>query len=353
MYESVTYEELLERMLSRNPDSLDKREGSLLYNAHAPAAVELQKVYMELDAVLKEMFADTASREFLVKRAAERGVVPKAASCAVMEGRFLPEDLEIPENSRFRCEDCYYRTAERLSAGRYRMICETVGTAGNRTGALLPVDYIDGLERAELAAYLIPGEDEEETEAFRKRYFAGLHSQAFGGNIADYREKVMAIAGVGGVKVYPAWNGGGTVKLVMINSEYRRPSDALVKTVQDAVDPEPDRGMGYGLAPIGHTVTVEGAGETAVSVSASITYLPGYDFERCREELCQVVDGYLKELNRGWAEESETIVRLARLESRMLDVTGVLDLADTKINGESGNFVLPSNHLAVRGEVIG
>ena len=42
MYENVTYEDILQRMLDRVPDSMDKREGSIIYDALAPAAVELQ-----------------------------------------------------------------------------------------------------------------------------------------------------------------------------------------------------------------------------------------------------------------------------------------------------------------------
>ena len=54
MYEEVTYEEILERMLERVPDDMDKREGSLIYDALAPAAIELQIMYIELDVILKE-----------------------------------------------------------------------------------------------------------------------------------------------------------------------------------------------------------------------------------------------------------------------------------------------------------
>ena len=71
MYENVTYEEILERMLSRVPNNMDKREGAIIYDALAPAAVELQLMYIELDVILKETFADTASREY---RSEERRV---------------------------------------------------------------------------------------------------------------------------------------------------------------------------------------------------------------------------------------------------------------------------------------
>ena len=46
---------------------------------------------------------------------------------------------------------------------------------------------------------LIPGEDEEETEAFRQRVLDSFQTQAFGGNQADYRPRYSkassAIAG--------------------------------------------------------------------------------------------------------------------------------------------------------------
>lgn len=351
MYENITYEDILKRMLGRVPADLDKREGSVIYDALAPAAVEIQVMYIELDTILKEMFADTASREYLIKRAAERGITPKAATYAVLKGEF---NMDIPIGSRFNLETLNYRATERIEFGVYRMECETIGAVGNTLfGTLVPIEYIKGLTRAELTELLIPGDDEEDTEILRKRYFASLSSQAFGGNIADYREKVMAIAGVGGVKVFPAWDGGGTVKLVIITSEYKPPSAELAQNVKDAVDPEPNQGKGYGLAPIGHVVTVEAAREAVISVQTSITYQAGYDFARCEEEILSAVDGYLDELNRSWSDLEQAIVRVSRLESRLLDVEGVLDVADTMINGTTGNYVLPSGTLAVRGDIHG
>lgn len=351
MYENVTYEDILKRMLDQVPADMDKREGSIIYDALAPAAVEMQLMYIELYAALNELFADTASRDYLIKRAAERGLTPKAATYAVLKGEF---NQDIPLGSRFSLETLNYVAVERIAQGQYKMQCETIGTDGNTLfGTLIPIEYIQGLNRAELTELLIPGEDEEETERFRRRYFDSLNSQAFGGNIADYREKVNGISGVGGVKVYPAWNGGGTVKLVIINSTYGIPSNELIKTVKDTVDPEPNTGAGYGLAPIGHMVTVEGAAEEKVSISSTIVYQTDYSFERCKEDIFQAIDTYLHELNMTWQDDSQTIVRVSRIEGRFLDIEGIMDTYDTKINGKSGNYVLPSSSIAVRGDVVG
>ena len=57
-------------------------------------------------------------------------------------------------------------------------------------------------------------------------------SIAFGGNQADYKQKVSAIEGVGGVKVVPAFYGAGTVQLILKDSDMGVPSAELVAEVQ-------------------------------------------------------------------------------------------------------------------------
>ena len=143
MYESVTYDLILKRMLDAVPNDVDKREGSIIYDALAPAALELVNMYVQLDNVLNETFADTASREFLIRRASERGITPEPATKAILKGQF---NMDIPIGSRFSLEKLNYAAVEQISAGFYRMECETPGTDGNRQlGKLIPIDYIEGL----------------------------------------------------------------------------------------------------------------------------------------------------------------------------------------------------------------
>lgn len=351
MYESITYEMLLERMLSQVPDSMDKREGSIIYDALAPAAVEMKKMYLELDAVLKEMFADTAGREYLIKRAAERGLSPKPATCAMWKGSF---NMEIPKGSRFSSGGLNFQAGEKTDAYSYQMLCETAGTQGNEAEELLiPIEYIPGLTEAKLTELLIPGEDEEETERFRKRYFASLDASAFGGNIADYKEKVNQISGVGGVRVYPVWNGGGTVKLVIIDSRYQAPSQELVSQVQSTIDPVEYSGQGLGLAPIDHTVTVEGAKTEEIDIEAVFSYQSGWDFAASKTRIFEILDAYFEELNRGWEETDTLIVRNSQIISRLLEAEGILDVSEMKINGGEGNYEVQKDRVVKRGTVNG
>ena len=104
MYEHITYDGLVKRMMDRalaSNKNLDSREGSLLFFAEAPAAVELQNLYIALDNILQETFADTASREYLILRAKERGLSPIPATPAILEMTITPADLHLPMGERF------------------------------------------------------------------------------------------------------------------------------------------------------------------------------------------------------------------------------------------------------------
>lgn len=349
MFEDLSYDVILQRMLDRVSSSMDKREGSLIYDALAPAAMELMLMYIELNAVLDETFGDTASRTYLLKRAAERGLSPTEATYAVLQGEF---NMDIPVGSRFSCYDLNYVATEQMSTGIYKMTCETLGVDGNKNfGTLIPIDYIEGLETASLTELLIPGEDEEDTEVFRARYFASFDSQAFGGNQADYIEKTNAIAGVGCVKVYPVWDGGGTVKLVILDSEYSVPSEELVETVQETVDPASSGGTGTGFAPIGHVVTVMGAEAVAIDVESTFTFEDGWDFDSTLSNIEEAIEDYFIELRQTWADEDAIIVRVSQIETRILALAGVMDIEGTTINESTTNVTLGADEVPVLGVV--
>ena len=354
MYENVTYELLLKRMLDRVKNNMDKREGSVIHDSTAPAAVELQNVYIALDTILNETYADTASLYYLKKRAAERGITQIMASNAILQGEFTPVAFEVPIGSRYSCDKLNYVVTEKISDGVYKLMCETAGTEGNtHFGTLIPIDHIDGLETAALTELLIPAEDNETVEELRERYFRLLRSQAYGGNIADYKEKVEAIQGIGGVKVTPVWNGGGTVKLTIIDSTFGVPSEELIGNLKAAADPYPNEGMGYGFAPIGHIVTVEGVEGVTVNVETEITYAEGWSWEAAGSIITKAVDDYFKELSETWEDNQNLIIRISQLESRILDCAGVIDVFGTKLNGSTSNLYLGENEIPLRGTING
>ena len=399
MYEDLTYEELLKRMLGRVSGKFDKREGSVIWDAHSPAAIELKNLYIALDSIIQESYGDTATREYLIMRCRERGIIPYKATNAILKGEFVPDSIDVT-GRRFNIGQINYLVTEKLPEGGYKVRCETEGEEGNRyLGAMTPIEYIRGLERAELTEILIPGEEEEETEALRERYFNSFDNRAFGGNVQDYMEKVNAIAGVGAVRVTRAWNGdihpsqmiptdkvwewyretigtmeeepaqwlrtvyraasqkklttGGTVLLTILNSEYDVASDTLIETVQNAIDPEEGAGEGYGLAPIGHVVSVKSASGVEISVQPEILFESGYNWEKLQKTIDNTVMEYFSELRKRWAEMDNLVVRVSQIETRILGIRGIVDIADTALNGRKENFTMGPYEVPVFGGVSG
>ncbi len=347
MYEDKTYEAILQEKLARVASYLDKREGSIIYDALAPNSFESAMLYVALDTILNETFADTASREYLIKRCAERGITPLAATYAVGVGEF---NMNVPIGARFSCDKYNWAVTEKIEDNKFYLTCETAGAdPDNYLGALIPIDYIDGLTAAALTSISINGEDEESTDALRVRYLNSFTNQAYGFNRAQYISVTEALPGVGGCKPYRAWNGAGTVKLVITDSEYQPPSEALINTVQTTIDPTQNSGDGVGLAPIDHEVTVVGAAGTTINVSTTLTFQSGWDLNECKPYIEAALDGYYSELNATWANENYLIVRVAQIEARLLGITGIVDISNTKINNQTGNLSLDKDAVAVRG----
>jgi uncharacterized phage protein gp47/JayE len=346
----MMFDEILKRMLDSIPETIDKRKGSIIYNALAPAALELDNAYKELKNVQKESFANTATGEYLTMRCAERGIYRKTATQAIRKAEF---NKNISIGDRFGIDGVTFVCIELLGNNIAKLKCEQYAEIGNTVyGTLLPLRYIEGLTKAELVDVLIPGEDDEDDESLRKRYFDSLESEAFGGNISDYKIKTNSIAGVGGTKVYPAWNGGGTVKLVIIDSSYNKPSDLLLDLVQAAIDPITNTGQGVGIAPIGHKVTVFPVDEVVVNIISKITLASGYTWEDILPYITQTMKDYFTKLKQDWSYEDNIVVRISQIESAILKVTGVLDITETKLNNQSTNIILTPNQIPKLGTVV-
>lgn len=353
MYESQTYEVILERALSKVATNVDKREGSLVMNAIAPVSAEHANIYILLDSIIRNGYVDTADiREYVVYRCRERGINPYEATQATLKGRF---NMEIPLGSRFSHDELNYTAKAFIKQVDdyyyYQMECETVGEIGNKGfGELTAIEYINKDLEGELTELLIPAEDEESMESLKERYLNSFDSNPFGGNKQDYKEKTKALGGVGGCIVIPVWAGGGTVKLIIIDSEYNVATPTLVERVQGQVDPYP-QGEGVGFAPIGHTVTVTTPEEFTVNVQSKVSLIDGYSWSAIQPKVVETLEEYFLGLRKGW-EDGNVVVRISQIENHILNLEGVLDVTDTKLNGTSSNLPVEQEKLPVLGEVV-
>lgn len=352
MFENITEEQLLNRMLDRVDDKLDKREGSIIRDAVAPTALEHKNMYISLDEVLNESFIDTMSLPYLKRKGDETGVKYKYASQAVVK---LQTNVDIRIGSQFTCNDLTFTTTQKLSDFIYYATCDTAGSDANLCmGDVIMTENHPNLTEAKIIEVSVEGEDDEETETYRNRLLANINTEEFGGNKAAYIAKVGSINGVGGVKVYSGteWNGGGTVKVVFTTSSFNVPSQTLVDQVQSAVDPETNAGEGVGVAPIGHIVTCVGADGVVVNITADISYIDeSYHLNACLSNMQAAIDAHFLKLNQSWKDLANLTVRIADIISVLMDVEGVLDVQNVKLNGSDTNLVLDKDSLVVRGTI--
>lgn len=342
--ETYDFNYYMEEALARVPTGVDTREGSIIYDALAPACYQLATFTMELRNSMLESYVVSATGEYLDLRAEEAGVVRIPATPAVVTVTFTssggqPYDVDI--GSRFSSigdEPIYYAVTEKVNDGVYRLTAEESGSVGNEyVGVLLPLDNFNDFGQALLTEITVPARDDETDDSLRARVIAEKGVGAFGGNIEDYTRMITDLDGVGGVQVYPAWQGGGTVLLSIVNNVFEVPSQELVSEVQEAIDPAID-GSGVGLAPIGHKVTVRGPVQKVIDVSFYMNVESGANQTAIFDEAKTVIENYFLSVRQRWSNRGdtgyETWIYRSQITSAILSIQGVANAAGIKLNGK-------------------
>lgn len=340
------------RMLARVPDTIDKREGSIIYDALAPTAYMLSVQNYMLAGLSDLLFGDTAEGEWLDRIVNDFGMTREKASHAVRQIVCIDSEgkpFDIPIKSRFLINGLSFEVSEKLSDGRFSAICEQEGSIGNRyCGAVLPADNIWGLGSAVIEAEpLIAARDEETDEQLRKRFYQSVRETPFGGNRADYREKALSIEGIGACVVFAASDGMGAGNVGLIIGDER--GESASETLIDAVLKLFGRD-GEGLAPVGHNVLVGTGIKTEITVGIELTLKGGVDIGLVAPYAKKAAEDYIN----GLGFDSPTVF-YAKLVSEILNSHEAILDAKVTLNGGEKNIALEKSferfELPVAGEI--
>ena len=346
---SKDFNTILKELLDEVDDTLDKRQGSIIYDALAPAALKLAELYTEIEIYYYQTYLKTATGNNLDNRVLDYGLTrnPATAAIRIVEVRNTDNELyDIDIGSRFSIPAEYggynFVLTEKIDTGRYKARCETTGTVGNEyLGILLPLYNITGLGSAEIVGTFQAAEDIEDDESLRKRALNKLNTEPFGGNQSDYKRYLESIDGIGPSKIFPVWNGGGTVKISFVNSDYTIPSQEFIDNVQTLIDPIPNHAEGLGLAPIGHLVTVVAPTATNINIEADLVLDTGYTITQVTEAVTTALENYIKEIQANWENSSTSItIYRAKMIAAILTVTGIVNVSNITINNVASDLVL-------------
>ena len=347
-YESKTPDALHEDMLASINDAIDKREGSVAHDLTYPTAIELGNTYVELDVALGMGFVDTSEGVYLERICLPFGITRKQALKAKGNVTLTgPAGTIVPINTRLQTtanEAVFFITLEAvtLTDGTATVSAEAElgGAQGNvgigEINALAPGDLY-GIVSVTNATAFDGGVDVEDDESLRKRLIDRAQNPATSGNANHYRQWALEIAGVGDAKVKPIWNGAGTVKVILLDTEKTAPTQPIIDSVTAHINEQ---------KPIGATVTVVGASEVGINITATLTLEEGAQTESITSAFKVALTDYLKTIA-----FADSTVRYAKIASLLIDVAGVLDYANLKVNGATNNVPITDEQVAIAGTV--
>lgn len=329
----VSYENLLEEILNRVPSDVDRREGSIIYDAVAPCAYFLARQAWLINGFVDLVFPDTAAGEYLDKAVSSFGITRKGATNAI---RIMETTDAVDIGTRWGIGELVYVVIGMEEENRYLVECETPGAIGNQMiGKMTPISNILNVD-AELTEIETAGTDQETDDELRQRFYIKVRLPATSGNVYHYKLWAMEVPGVGDVKVYPLDNGPGTVTVMIVNSE-KKVDTSLENIVAEHIEE---------VRPIGATVSVCSPTITQIAVSANI--VP--DGSRTIPEIHQAFTGRLDDFLRDLVFR-EYRISYAKVGSLLLETDGVEDYEQLKINGGTGNITIGDRSIPICGSI--
>ena len=344
MFEAITPESIKAAILAEAGDSLETREGSFLDSMAGPAAVEIWKVYQAMNAVISIAFPDESAGGYLDLEGAKYGITRKPGTRARCTMTLTgTAGTTIPAGTVFL-------TLEGLE---FALLEDVLLTGGSDTGTAEATEIGSGYNveagaitrmvttmtalSAWTNASATGGTDQESDAALYERIRDFRSRQATSGNAYHYEQWAMEVAGVGGAKIFPLWNGAGTVKVVLVDADMEPASSEIVAAAAAHIE---------GERPIGATVTVAAAQSLSIHVAAKLTLDGSTTLPEVKAVFASELDAYLKTLA-----FRTSILRYNQVAYLLLSLPGVLDFTSLTLNGGTGNVSIGAEQVPALGEV--
>lgn len=358
-----SFEKIMTRMLANERlANVDKRVGSIAYDSIAPCAMELAEVYAKMDILEEQTYLLSATGLNLDKKVYDYGVFRNKATKSQRIGNFqkyktdengdyvldsnndrILVDMEIPINSRFVVPEDSETTFIYIGKidGYDILECEQPGTKGNQhIGTILPLTPIADLINAKITSTYKFGEDEETDDELRNRALNIINTESFGGNVSDYIEKVNSIDGVGNTKVFPAWQFNGSVLLSIVDPQFNPVTEEFLKNVKKQIDPEENSGEGFGIAPIGHYVTITTPIKNEISITLSVELEADVTISQIQEKIETELNKYFESVRKEFGQDKTLAIYRARVIDSVLNVREVLNVKNVLLNNVDEDIIL-------------
>ncbi len=351
------------RMLEKAPPSISTKEGDFFWDATRPTAIEKAEVtQLKLQNILRLAFPQTSYGQYLDFLGEMKGVFRHPAIPATgtvvftgQPGTVIPADFVVLTEAAGTFPAIEFKTKERVQIGEDGTVtvaaeCLESGTIGNVAANTITLlsEPINGVASVTNPEPFTGGTEMEDDDRFRERVLVA-YDEPLSGAKKDYERWAKEVPGVGEVYTVPLWNGPGTVKILITDTNGQPANQELIDAVQAHI--APDGNLGGGKAPIGADVTVDAPEVFAVDIAFSLFLKDGYDAETVVENIKTRLRDFMAgfELNTG--DRPPDRITVTRVGHEILSVDGVADYASLTLNGNDDYVEIPVAKIPVLGEV--
>lgn len=344
MYEDLTVEEIKSDMLGRLTTHIKTNEGSFANDMISTVAYEVWKGLQSLDSVLPISFVDETSGEYIDKRCNEYGITRKEGKKATAIMIISGTDDTIIESGKV------FTTSEGLQFETTKTVTITNGVA-TVTATAIEIGDEYNVDANTITKQIVStsgitsvtnepatgGADAESDSALVKRLYDYLQKPITSGNASHYKKWTLEVSGVGDAKVFPIWNGPGTVKILIVGNDNNPVDSVIVNNCAEYIEEN---------RPIGATVTVESAEGLLINISAEVVINSTTTIEVVTDNFTTALNKHLQSI----AFDKYTLV-YNRIAYMLLDIDGVEDYTSLTINGGTDNITIAENQVPVVGAV--
>lgn len=342
--------EALYNQMKLSISNVDTSKNSYIYNALFPSAMQISYALLGLDEAEKKVFASRALEngysDYLDLRVAEVGLTRKLATYAKIEVTFTGKiGTNISSGSIISTSDNkLYSTISDVTIGSNGTItcyvlADGSGSAYNVNAneiTYLPIKYNGITSVTNVAGYNSAVDKESDTDLYN-RYLLKVQTPATSGNATQYKEWALSVTGIGSATIYPIWNGNGTVKVVVGNSNNRACDSTLVGSVQTYIESQ---------MPIGCILTVLSIVEVEINISFTLTYDTSYTLSEIESNIKSNLTAYFEGLS-----SDTSSIKYSKVLGVIVDTDNVLDISNLTINNGVSNITLSNDQTGVLGTV--
>ena len=336
-----TKDRILERINNELPDRYAKNAGTYTYDINAAFSEEFANAYDEIDEVERQSHPSTATGEKLGELVQNYGMEGyKNATISSGEVTLRGDTSAVaPAGSKVAAGNVIFSITDEATIGAegtvtVGVIADVAGSQGNvSAGAInrFPIT-IPGFIGVTNSSATMGGSDAETTEQLRERWYDYVAHPVVSCNKWWYIATAKEVDGVGDAKCIPLWNGNGTVKVIIVDMQKNRATEALIQTVEDYLAEKQD---------IGVTLTVTTATEKQISLSCHLVAANGAD-----TAVTAALESYLKDVS-----FTEGYISYAEIGRIIKSTDGVTDYTDLLVNNGRDNISIADTEIAVLGGV--